>query len=506
MGSPRALGRWGWRLIRRERRQQLAVVSLVAIAITIASFGATITGNTTSPPSRGGSASHELFLFARSGPLADQLTAVRQRFGTADVTRFQSGVFPNGSTVELLLSDERVGGLFGQRRLSLVRGRTPTAPDEIGLSRPALEALGLTVGDGLDIGAVRYAVTAEVEAPNLLNAAVAVVGPGQVPDPGFAQVLVKASDGQVDQFRHDLEPRLVQSTSFAQVERSRALETVYVVALSAVGMVEIGLLCSAGFAVMARRRLRDFGLLAAIGARERQLRLAMTLNGATLGLVGGTAGVVIGYAASVAARPWIEQRYGYRLDRWAVPWLAVLPFVLLAMVTAALAAWWPARTLSKVPVTEALSARRPAPRSVRRTALLGSVAALVGAAGWYQGVHIENSALGRPRDPRLAGGHPGVDPGRGRLVGASVGSAPAGAAGRRPGPRPQPGAFGGHAGGAGRGVRAPARRRHLGHRRRCPHRQGTPQRPRVDGAGVACAAARPLHAYTRLLRPELGQP
>ncbi len=383
-------------MIRQERRQQLAVALLVAIAIAIASFGATITGNTTSPPSRAGSASHELMLFANSGPLADQVDAAQQRFGRVDVTLFQFEVFANASTVELLLSDVRPQGVFGQRRLTLVRGRMPAAVGEVGLNRPALRALGHDLGDELAIGETRRVVTAEVEAPKLLNGAVAVVGPGLVPEPSVAEVLIDAPNAEVETFQTDLEPKLVQATSFAEVERSRALETVYVVALSTVGMVEVGLLCSAGFAVMARRRLREFGLLAAVGARERQLRLAMTLNGATLGLVGGAAGLAAGYALSVAARPWIEQRFGYRLDRWAVPSFAVVPFVVLATVTAALAAWWPARTLSKVPVTEALSARRPQPRPVHRTALWGLVAAVAGAAGWYQGVHIENAALAAP--------------------------------------------------------------------------------------------------------------
>jgi putative ABC transport system permease protein len=47
--------------------------------------------------------------------------------------------------------------------------------------------------------------------------------------------------------------------------------------------------------------------------------------------------------------------------------------LLLATVTAVLAAWWPARAAARVPVVAALSARPPQPRPAHRFALLGAV-------------------------------------------------------------------------------------------------------------------------------------
>lgn len=394
MGSRRALGRWSWRLIRQERRQQVAVILLIAAAITIATFGASVVGNTTSPPTRSGSASHELVLDENSAPLDEQIAAAQERFAAIDVTRLRKSVQAGGSNVDLVMSDATVGGRFGQSMLTLSSGRMPTGPGEIGLTKPALAALAVERGDELEIDGRSYLVTGVVEAPLNLKAPMVVVAKGQLAKPDIAQVLVATSNAEVERFQRDQGMTLVQSTSYAQQETARVTGTVTVVALSSVGMIEIGLLCSAGFAVMARRRLREFGLLAAVGARERQLRQAMTLNGLILGVMGAAAGTFAGYGLSVACRPWLEDRFGYRLDRWAVPWLAVVPFVALAAITAAVAAWWPARALSKVPVTDALSARRPVARPVRRTALWGVVAAVVGAAAFYRGVHVENAALG----------------------------------------------------------------------------------------------------------------
>ena len=64
---------------------------------------------------------------------------------------------------------------------------------------------------------------------------------------------------------------------------------------------------------------------------------------------------------------------GHRIDRFAVPWDLVVLAMLLAILTAAGAAWWPARAASRVPVVNALSARpleprRPRERTARRFA------------------------------------------------------------------------------------------------------------------------------------------
>jgi putative ABC transport system permease protein len=62
---------------------------------------------------------------------------------------------------------------------------------------------------------------------------------------------------------------------------------------------------------------------------------------------------------------------GHRIDRFAVPWPLVVLGMLLTILTAAGAAWWPARAASRVPVVNALSARPLKPRPAHRTAIVG---------------------------------------------------------------------------------------------------------------------------------------
>jgi len=57
-----------------------------------------------------------------------------------------------------------------------------------------------------------------------------------------------------------------------------------------------------------------------------------------------------------------EAAAAHRIGRFDLPWWPVGACLLLAVVTAVGAAWWPARAASRIPVTQALSMRPPRPR------------------------------------------------------------------------------------------------------------------------------------------------
>jgi putative ABC transport system permease protein len=86
---------------------------------------------------------------------------------------------------------------------------------------------------------------------------------------------------------------------------------------------------------------------------------------------------VIGLGAWVAVAPAMEGPVGSRIDPFNVPWWLVLTGMLLAVAAATGAAWWPARSTSRIPPVAALSGRPPRPTPVHRSALLslGFVAA-----------------------------------------------------------------------------------------------------------------------------------
>ncbi len=66
------------------------------------------------------------------------------------------------------------------------------------------------------------------------------------------------------------------------------------------------LVAAAGFAVVAQRRLRQLGMLAAIGATEKHLRLVLLANGAIVGAIAAVVGTTVGLAAWVVFAPTLE--------------------------------------------------------------------------------------------------------------------------------------------------------------------------------------------------------
>ena len=142
--------------------------------------------------------------------------------------------------------------------------------------------------------------------------------------------------------------------------------------VSTVVMFLIALIAAASFAVIAQRRLPQLGMMAAVGATEKHLRLTMVATGAATGLVAGILGGVLGLGGWLALAPRMEQPLGFRIDAFHVPWWLILVGILLAVVTATGAAWWPGRTMSRIPPVVALSGRPPRPATLDRSAVLAA--------------------------------------------------------------------------------------------------------------------------------------
>ena len=82
--------------------------------------------------------------------------------------------------------------------------------------------------------------------------------------------------------------------------------TATIVAAITLVMALVGLVAAAGFVVVAQRRQRQLGLLSAISASARQLRLVMIMNGA---IVGTVAAIAVQFSASSVGShppPWLE--------------------------------------------------------------------------------------------------------------------------------------------------------------------------------------------------------
>ena len=76
-----------------------------------------------------------------------------------------------------------------------------------------------------------------------------------------------------------------------------AADSFAVFSVATVFLLLASLVAAAGFAVVAQRRLRQLGMLAAIGATQKHLRLVLLTNGAVVGVIAATLGTIAGGGA-----------------------------------------------------------------------------------------------------------------------------------------------------------------------------------------------------------------
>jgi putative ABC transport system permease protein len=372
MPARRAVVRWAWRLFRREWRQQSIVLALLLLAVAATTVGLGIGANAPSQATVFGTADHLVTLVSTGTQLDADLATLRSSFGTVDVIEHQKKIPVPGSANGIDLRAQDPNGTYGRTMLRLDSGRWPQGPDEIAVTDRVATVFGLHVGGTWDQGGKRRTVVGRVENPLDLHDAFALLAPGQATAPDHVDVLIRASQA-------DFVAKRRPDGAAVQVRSDEAgSSSVLVLVLATIGLVFVGLLAVAGFTVMAQRRLRALGMLGAIGASHRHIRLVLLANGVVIGGVGALAGAIVGVAGWIALSPRLESLLGHRIDRFNLPWTPLLIAVLLATVTAVVAAWWPARAAARIPVVAALSARPAPPRPAHRFAALGAVLLALG--------------------------------------------------------------------------------------------------------------------------------
>ncbi|WP_238016064.1 FtsX-like permease family protein [Dactylosporangium sp. AC04546] len=372
MPARRAVVRWAWRLFRREWRQQAIVLTLLLLAVAATTVGLGIGANAPSEASVFGTANHLATTASTGAQLDADLATLRASFGPVDVIAHGKKIPVSGSANGVDLRAQDPDGPYGRVLLHLNQGRWPQGPDEVAVTERVATIFHLTVGGTWEQGGKRRTVVGLVENPLNLHDAFALVAPGQIAEPDHVDVLIQAA-------RADISSKPRPDGLSIQVRSDDAGQaSVVVLVLATIGLVFVGLMAVAGFTVMAQRRLRALGMLGAIGASHRHIRLVMLANGAAVGVAGAAGGAIVGVAAWVALGPRLESSLGHRIDRFNLPWTPLLVAVLLAAVTALVASWWPARAVARMPVVAALSARPAPPRPAHRFAALGGLLLVAG--------------------------------------------------------------------------------------------------------------------------------
>ena len=377
----RAVIRWAVRLFRREWRQQLLVLGLLAVAVAATIWGASVVTNAQlSNPNDAtlGTAAASVTLPGTDPHLAADIAAIQDRWGPADLIENQK--IATGTTQSVQLRAESPHGHYSSPLLSLVSGSYPAGPGQVALTGQVATLYGAHVGGTWRAAGTAWRVTGIVQDPSNLADEFALVAPGQVPHPSNVVMLLGPAAAQqaIGGGNGTLPGVPAANVSFPTSSAGKFSPATIILVVEVLGLVFIGLVAVAGFSVMAQRRLRALGMLSAIGATERNLRLVMIVNGLAVGVAGALAGAVLGLAAWFAYVPALQQATGHVVDATHLPWWAFALGAGFAVATSVLASRRPAKTVAAVPVVAALSGRPAPPKAAHRTVLPGVIVFAVG--------------------------------------------------------------------------------------------------------------------------------
>jgi putative ABC transport system permease protein len=363
--------RWSWRLFRREWRRQALVLGLLIVAVAATTLGLGVASNASNLKADPtfGTANTILAIPGSDPSLASDIAAVQDRFGTVDVIAHQSIPVP-GSVSNIDLRAENPDGHYGRVTLRLDSGRYPRGPGEVAVTSNVANTFDLHVGSVWNEGGRTLHVVGLAENPLNLLDQFALVAPGQADPPANVSILLNAGQQSLESFR------LPSGTGLSIEARgagNKVAAEAVVLVLGTLGLLFVGLMAVAGFAVMAQRRLRALGMLGSLGATDGHLRLVMLANGGAVGATAAVVGTAVGLAGWFAFVPTLQSLSGHRVDPTALPWWAIAAAMVLTFVTAVVAAWWPARAVARIPVVAALSGRPPRPQPAHRFAAVGGV-------------------------------------------------------------------------------------------------------------------------------------
>ena len=117
--------RWGWRLFRREWRQQLLVFGLLTVAVAAMVTGSAVAAAAPGQPGPAtfGTATAMITLPGSDPRLAADIAAISQRCGAVNVIENETLSTGTTQNVQLRAADPRAR--FGAPMLALVSGRYP---------------------------------------------------------------------------------------------------------------------------------------------------------------------------------------------------------------------------------------------------------------------------------------------------------------------------------------------------------------------------------------------
>ena len=290
LAARRPLIRWAWRLFRREWRQQILVIALLTVAVTAAVTSVTIAYN--SGPldyAEFGSANALLRVGRRRSAQAGGKS--RRRRGTVRDDR------RHRPPLAARPGQRRDGGVPGPGPARTVR--RACAPPRAATQKAPARSPSPTESrrfSGSKSGRLSpsTAVAEPSSASSRTHVSSATSSPSSHPRPpehrtpsrSWSTPTMEAISRVPASAGRPVRP----AVGFQLRGHYEPAPELAMFSVATVFMLLASLVATAGFAVIAQRRLRQLGMLAAIGATEKHLRLVLLTNGAVVGAIGALIG------------------------------------------------------------------------------------------------------------------------------------------------------------------------------------------------------------------------
>jgi putative ABC transport system permease protein len=394
----RALSRWAIRLAFREWKQRILIVLLITMATAATMDAIAVASATPGTPNAGtyGTAATLITLPGNTPGLPGVVARIEKAYGPVSVIDDVPITTGQSGGADLRAQDPNAP--YTHVLLALDSGRYPAKPGQVAVTRGLAQLYGLRTGSVWHVPASAgaaagrsFTVTGIVENPSNLLDEFALVAPGQLAAPQEVRIFTGVSmDSAAASAAGDVIPRSA-SVSEPEPEDSVVSPATIVLIVSVLGLVFIGLVASAAFTVMAQRRQRSLGMLASLGATESDVRFVLLADGLVAGVSGAVIGGALGFGLWFWYYPHLETATAHRIDPLGLPWTAVVVGLLLAVATSVVAAAWPGRAVSKLPVVAAISGRIAPPHVIRRSLrpgllfLAGGLFVLYFSGGWNGG-------------------------------------------------------------------------------------------------------------------------
>jgi putative ABC transport system permease protein len=345
------------------------VLSLIILAVAALVVSSAVSTTSPAPANAGfGTAQYESIIAGTPAHDLNSLSQLSHSYGRLDIIENNATPVP-GSLLTFDFRSQNPAGAFGGPMLQLVSGRYPTLPGEVAITQGVASDFHLRVGSAWQFQGKTWSVKGIVQNPQSLLDEFALVAPGQLPLTHSTQITALFDDNN----GVPNAPGIVSAADANNVNKSIITPSTINLLLATIGMILIGLVAIAGFTVLAQRRLRSIGMLESLGATDRHVRLVVRANGAVVGVVGAVVGALIGFGLWALYRPRLESSSHHLIGLFQLPWTVIIIAMALAMVTPYVAASRPARTVTKVPIVQALSGRPAPPKRVDRSAVPGAI-------------------------------------------------------------------------------------------------------------------------------------